>query len=62
MILHLLRLVWEAVIIDINNLFQSFDPVRKIAGDCLHPESASDCLDDIEKLIDLGNRLRNERF
>jgi hypothetical protein len=48
------------VTIDFNNLFQSFDLVRKSAEDCLTPETAQNLCDDRKKLIDICNGPTNE--
>jgi hypothetical protein len=50
----------DVVTIGINNLFQSFDPVRKNAGECLDRESSQNFLNNFTKLIDLGNGSRSE--
>jgi hypothetical protein len=48
------------IIIDMNNLLQSFDPVQKNADDCLGRESSQNFLDNLRKSIDLGNESRSE--
>jgi hypothetical protein len=50
----------HAIVIDINSSFQSFDLVRKYAGNYLEYESSQNFLDDLKKFIDFGNRSRSE--